>query len=235
MKIVVINGTEIRGCTYHIKEAFLEQLRQDNEIQEFYLPKDLPHFCCGCKTCFFKSEKNCPHANYVMPIWNAILSAELLVFTSPVYALRVTGQMKALLDHLCVHWMVHRPDERLFTKKAVILTNAIGVLNGGAQQDMATSLSWLGVSDIKRLGVGLMEGVFWNELSEKRRKAITNKVKRLARRYVRPYKAGKGLIVAAKFFMCRMMHQAIAKNESPLSADNQHWVDKGWIQIRQNV
>ena len=148
MKIVVVNGTEIRGCTYHIKEAFLELLRQGNEICEFYLPKDLPHFCCGCKTCFFKSEKDCPHAEYVLPIWNALLSAELLVFTSPVYALRTTGQMKALLDHLCVHWMVHRPDDSMFTKKAVILTNAIGILNSGAQKEIATSLSWLGVSDI---------------------------------------------------------------------------------------
>lgn len=231
MKIVVINGTEVRGCTYHIKEAFLEELRQGNEIQEFYLPKDLPHFCCGCKTCFFKSEENCPHAEYVLPIWNAILSAELLVFTSPVYALRASGQMKALLDHLCVHWMVHRPDDRMFTKQAVILTNAIGILNGGAQKDMATSLSWLGVSDIKRLGIGLMEGVVWNELSEKRRKAITHKAKRLSMRYKKPRKAGIGLIVAAKFFMCRKMHQAIAKSESPLSTDNQHWVNKGWIKL----
>ncbi|MGJ4848866.1 flavodoxin family protein [Bacillota bacterium Meth-B3] len=231
MKIVVINGTEVRGCTHHIKEAFLEGLRQDSEIQEFYLPKDQPHFCRGCKTCFFQSELKCPHAEYVMPIWNAMLDAELLVFTSPVYALRATGQMKALLDHFCVHWMVHRPDDRMFTKKAVILTNAIGVLNGAAQKDMATSLSWLGVSDIKRFGVGLMEGVVWNELSDKRKKSIVDKVERLSRRYSKPYNAGKGIIVAMKFLLCRMMHKAIAKNESPLSADNQHWVDKGWVKL----
>jgi multimeric flavodoxin WrbA len=57
MKITVINGTEIKGCTYHIKESFLETLRDDNEITEFYLPKNLPHFCCGCKNCFLKRDK----------------------------------------------------------------------------------------------------------------------------------------------------------------------------------
>lgn len=231
MKIVVINGTEVKGCTYQIKEAFLDPLRPNHEIQEFTLPKDLPYFCCGCKTCFFKSEKNCPHAAYVLPLWDAMLSAELLVFTSPVYALRASGQMKALLDHLCVHWMVHRPEERMFTKKAVILTNAIGVLNGGAQKDMATSLSWLGVSDIKKLGIGLMEGVIWKDLSEKRKKSITDKVKRLSKRYQKPYKSKKGLVVTAKFLLCKIMHQSIAKTESPLSADNQHWLDKGWIKL----
>ena len=42
-----------------------------------------------------------------MPIWNSILDADLLLFTSPVYALGTTAQMKSLLDRLCVHWMVH--------------------------------------------------------------------------------------------------------------------------------
>ena len=38
MKITVINGTEVKGCTYGIKEIFLEDLREGNEIMEFYLP-----------------------------------------------------------------------------------------------------------------------------------------------------------------------------------------------------
>ena len=117
MKISVINGTEVKGCTYNIKEMFLEDLRDSNEVTEYYLPKDLPYFCCGCKTCFFKSEAECPHAQYVMPIWESILDSDLLVFAAPVYALRTTAQMKSLLDHLCVHWMVHRPKESMFSKK----------------------------------------------------------------------------------------------------------------------
>jgi multimeric flavodoxin WrbA len=229
MKIVVINGTEVKGCTYHIKESFLQQLRGGNEMTEFYLPRDLPHFCCGCKNCFLKSERLCPHAKYVEPIWNAMLDADLLVFTSPVYALRTTAQMKSLLDHLCVHWMVHRPDDRMFDKKAVILTNAIGVFNGGAQKDIATSLQWLGVSDIRKLGVGLLEGVIWDELSEKRRGIITGKARRLARRYQQTYASRKGIKVSALFAITRRMHQAIANKEETLSADNQYWVDKGWI------
>ena len=126
MRITVINGTEVKGCTYHIKEAFMKDLRQGNLITEFYLPKDLPHFCKGCKQCFFKDEALCPHADYTMPIWEAILEADLLVFAAPVYALRAPAQMKALLDHLCSHWLVHRPEEEMFTKQAMILTNRIG-------------------------------------------------------------------------------------------------------------
>lgn len=229
MKIVVINGTEVRGCTYQIKEAFLEPLRKGNEIQEYYLPKDMPNFCCGCKTCFMKSELKCPHAEYVMPIWNAILSAELLVFTSPTYVMRTTGQMKALLDHFACHWMVHRPDERMFDKKAVVLANAIGVFTGGPRKDIATSLSWLGISHIKTFGIGLMEGVIWDELSKDRREIITGKVKKLSARYTNSPRAKKGIKVWAKFTICKIMHQKFLSKEGELSADDKHWVDNGWV------
>ena len=231
MNITVINGTEIRGCTYNIKEIFLENLRDANKVVEYYLPKDLPYFCCGCKTCFFKSEAQCPHAQEVEPIWESILSADLLVFASPVYALRTTAQMKSLLDHLCVHWMVHRPDEKMFSKRAVILTNAVGVLNSGAQSDIATSLTWLGVSKIKRFGIGLLEGVLWDELSEKRRGIITNKVKKFASKNNDVSPASKGVKVGLLFAITKMMHQKVGKKENPLSADNKYWKEKGWIHI----
>lgn len=231
MKITVINGTEVRGCTYQIKEIFLEDLRKNNEVREFYLPKALPNFCVGCKNCFIKSELLCPHAEYVMPIWESILDSDLLVFASPVYAMRTTAQMKSLLDHLCVHWMVHRPDDRMFNKKAVILTNGIGPFNGGAQKDIATSLSWLGISDIKKVGVGLMEGIIWNELSDKRRDIIVSKTKKISRRYENNYKSNKGIKVSLLFAITRKMHQEIARNEEVLSADNQYWLDKGWINL----
>ncbi len=232
MKITVINGTEIKGCTYQIKESFLGPLRGHNEITEFYLPRDLPYFCCGCKNCFLKSELLCPHAEYTMPIWNAMLEADLLVFVTPVYALRVSAQMKCLLDHFCVHWMVHRPDERMFGKRAVILTDAIGIFQRGAQRDLATSLMWLGVSDVKKLGIGLLEGIFWEKLSDRRRKAITDRTERLARSCAAAGRAHKGPRFRLLFAAMKIMHQKIADGENPLSADNRYWADKGWIKDR---
>lgn len=229
MNIVVINGTEVKGCTYQIKETFLEPLRSAHTITEFYLPKDCPHFCCGCKVCFFKDERLCPHAEHTMPIWNAILAADLLVFAYPVYVLRTPGQVKALLDHFACHWMVHRPDRKMFTKRAVILTQSIGAPNASAQKDVATSLSWLGVSDVRALGFGLMEGVDWAGLSERRRNLIERKVKGLAANYLEFKPAQKSLKVRALFAISRMLHKKTLKNSETPSADDQHWIDNGWI------
>ena len=209
--------------------SFLSVLRDENEIAEFYLPKDMPHFCTGCKTCFVKDEKLCPHASHTMPIWDKMLKADLLVFAAPVYALRTPAQMKALLDHFCCHWMVHRPDKAMFTKRAVILTNSIGASNRKAQKDVATTLTWLGISDVSCLGFGLIEGVVWEELSEKRKNKIELKVINLARKY-RRFKPGRmGFKVRILFLMCKMIHKGLLKKEEIPSADNQHWINNGWI------
>lgn len=231
MKITVITGTGQKGCTYQIKECFLQELGTNHEITEYYLPKDLPDFCSGCKNCFFISDEACPHASHVVPVWKSMLDSDLIVFASPVYALRTTGQVKSLLDHLCVHWMVHRPDERMFHKKAVILTNAIGPFQSGAQNDIATSLKWLGISHIRKLGIGLMEGIVWNELSSKRRKKIILKISRLAKKYNRQTYARQGLGVRLRFSLCRILHKTAADKENVLSADNQYWLQKGWIEL----
>lgn len=229
MNIVVINGTSVKGCTYHIKEAFLSTFHNENEITEFYLPKDLPVFCTGCKTCFFKSENLCPHAEYTMPIWNAILKSDLIVFAMPVYVLRAPAQVKSLLDHFACHWIVHRPEKDMFSKRAVILTNSIGAPNRSAQKDVATSLSWMGVSDIKTLGFGLMEGVIWDEISENRRLKIEQNTINFARKIQKTKIVHKSIKVRFYFMLCKMMHKQVLKSKEVHSADNQHWIDNGWI------
>ena len=94
MKCLVINGTEQKGCTYNLKEIFLDELKP-KELIEFYFPKDAPDYCTGCKTCFMKSETLCPHYKKVEPIWNAMLEADLIVFAYPVYVLRTPGHVKS--------------------------------------------------------------------------------------------------------------------------------------------
>jgi multimeric flavodoxin WrbA len=228
-KAVIITGTQVKGCTYHIKEAFLRGLGDDYKVTEFTLPRDMPHFCCGCKVCFNDNESCCPHAQSILPIWNAILDADLIVFATPIYVMRTPGQVKAFLDHLACHWMVHRPDPVMFYKHAAILTQSIGAPNGGAQKDIATSLSWMGVSSIKRLGFGLMEGVIWEELSNERRDKIINKTERFAKHFNSTKPARKSLKTRILFFVAKQLHKSLLKNEASPSADNQHWIAQGWL------
>lgn len=229
MKIVVINGTFVKGITYTMKESFLNNLRKENEITEFY-PRDFPDFCVGCKNCFLKGEDKCPHFVKKSPVWNAMLLADVIVFAYPVYALRAPGSIKTLLDHFCVHWLVHRPEPGFFEKTAVIITNSVGAPNGSAQKDVKTSLNWLGVSRIYTCGMPMMGDIILDKLSEKHRQMIEKKMKYLALRVQKDHPHhSMSLKVRTFFAMTKFQHKMVLKTEEVPSLDNAHYIKYGWI------
>lgn len=234
MKCVVINGTEVRGCTYNIKEIFLDELKPDT-ITEFYLPKDGPGYCTGCKRCFFEGESKCPHYDKTGPIWNAMIDADLIVFAYPVYVLRAPGHIKSLLDHFGVHWFAHRPKPEMFNKTAVIITQSIGAPNKAAQKDVITSMEWLGVSRIAKIGFGMMEGVKWSEISEKRREKFESKLRSFARKFTAISPRPMSIKARLYFQMCKMMQKGVLKKlphgKKP-ERDLQYWMDLGWIKAK---
>jgi multimeric flavodoxin WrbA len=233
LNILVFNGTPLKGVTYHMKEMFLRPLREDNTIREFY-PADFPAFCVGCKNCFFRGEDTCPHVSSVKPIWEAFLRADLLVFAYPVYALRAPAAIKSLLDHFCVHWMVHRPDPAVFRKTAVVITNSVGAPNGAAQRDVKTSMTWMGVSRVLTCGAGLMGDILWPSMTDSRKAMLKKKMQKLAHKAaaVKP-RTRKSVQVAALFAVCKRLHAATLKTEDKPGLDNQHFIDLGWINGKQ--
>ena len=229
MKIAVLNGTSVKGVTYTMKEEFLKHLREGNEIVEFY-PEDFPAFCVGCKSCFLRGEEQCPHFAAKAPVWDALLGADLLVFAYPVYALRAPASIKSLLDHLCVHWMVHRPEPALFEKTAVIITNSVGAPNGAAQRDVKTSLNWMGLSRVYTCGAPMMGDIFVEHMTGKHRRMLERNMKRLADnvREVRPRRR-MSLKVRVLFSMAKLQHKLVLKTEETPSLDNAHYIKHGWI------
>lgn len=227
MRVTVINGTDQKGITDYQKRTLLAALDAAS-VTEFGL-SDMPPFCTGCKACFFESEDLCPHKDFVQPIWESFLASDVLVFAYPVYALRVPASIKSLLDHLAVHWMVHRPDPVMWTKRAVILTNASGPVSRGAQKDVETSLQWLGVSSVDILAFAVMGAMTPETLSRRTTARFERKVERLANSLRAKGSAGMSPGVRAKFWMCRQMHQGILRNETSPGADNRHWLAYGWI------
>ena len=84
MKVAAVYGTEHKGSTYNIVRLFLDRLHVAEEnLSEFFLPRDMPHFCCGCVRCIEKGEEYCPHREAIAPIENAIEKADLIALASP--------------------------------------------------------------------------------------------------------------------------------------------------------
>ena len=231
MKITVINGTEKHGVTYNLKEVFLDELREGAEITEFYLPKDCPNFCAGCTTCFLNDEHKCKDAEYIQKIEKALLSADLLVFTSPAYVFHTTGAMKAMLDHFGYRWMPHRPAKEMFGKRAVIITQCLGAGGKSTAKDIKDSLSWWGVSDIRVISFKLMSDIHWEKIPENKKQKMTSKLVNTAGKIKRidlSRPAKTNFSTKLKFNAVRIMQSALGKDD-PEYTDFKYWKNNGWL------
>lgn len=235
MKITVLNGTEKYGVTYKLKEIFLEKFKQNSEITEFYLPKDCPNFCVGCTNCFLKGESTCKDYVYINAIKTALLEADLIVMTSPCYAMHTTGAMKALLDHFCYLWMSHRPERVMFEKRAVIITQCVGAGAKSTAKDIKDSLSWWGISKIGILKDTLFYNIVWNNLPEKKCEKLTTKVRKFANKFSKinySKRARTTLITKIKFYCSRFIKKQQYKKDAS-TVDNMYWKEKGWFDINR--
>ena len=51
LNIVMLNGQNHWGSTYRIGRMIADKISGDNELREFFFPKDLNHFCMGSYRC----------------------------------------------------------------------------------------------------------------------------------------------------------------------------------------
>ncbi len=231
MKVTVVNGTQKHGVTYHLTQAFLEPLRDHAEIVEFYLPRDCAAPCIGCTTCFLKDEHQCKDASEVQRIHDALIEADLLMFTSPTYVFHTTGAMKSFLDHLGYRWMPHRPAPEMFGKRAVIITQALGMGQKGAAKDIRHSLSWWGISSIRTISFALRAEITWDKIPQAQRDKMIAKLQAAARRALVDSAKGPArtsIATKVKFLAVRSMQTQLGKDD-PEYRDFQHWRDLGWI------
>ena len=236
MNITVINGTEQKGCTYSMKETFISAMGGGHEITEYYLPRDCPVFCIGCKACFFHDISVCPHREYTMPIWESILAADLLVFTSPTYVLHVTAQMKALLDHLATKWMAHSPERPMFGKRAVIITNAIGRGMGKTAGEIKDSLDFWGVARTYVIMYPLLQAD-WEMVAEKRKAKIRAGCIQIAAKIKAATRVRPRIKIKCIFFIMKTAQAMIDRSERKAgrehTKDYLHWKENGWLDGRK--
>ena len=120
MKIVLIHGQSHRGSTWNVANILLQELEGEKEVGEFFLPRDLNHFCLGCFRCL-EGREMCPFWEEKRLLDRAVREADLLIFTTPNYCMMPSAPMKAFLDLNFVNWMAHKPYEEMFHKRAVVI------------------------------------------------------------------------------------------------------------------
>jgi len=222
MKITVIHGQSHKGSTYNIAKELYEKL--GGEVTEFFLPTDFDCFCKGCAVCF-TDETKCPDYEKLKPLTDAIDSADVIIFTSPVYVMHATGGMKAFLDHYGYRFMVHRPEEKMFTKQAVCISTAAGAGMGSTMKDIADSTFFWGIAKTYRLGVAVME-TRWENVKPEIKQKIDRKTTSLAKRISKRVGKVSPDLKTRGFFMIMSMMQKNGFNP----ADVRYWKEKGWTE-----
>ena len=224
MKIVMLNGQNHRGSSYHIGRAVIDRIEGEKEVTEFFFPKDLDHFCLGCYRCI-EDAAACPFYEEKKVILDAIDGADLLVVTTPTYCMHVSAPLKAFIDLTFDLWMSHRPMASMFTKRAVIVSTAAGTGTGSAMKDVQDALVYMGVPKIVKYGLSV-QAMNWEGVDRKKKAKIERDAARIAKQLSTDKAPAVGIRTRFLFRMMGML-QKKGWNSSPV--ETAYWKEKGWL------
>lgn len=210
MKVTVIAGASGESAFGNGVRQFCEILREsDCEIKEWYAPFGINGFCERCMTCVREGEGKCRYSREFMPLWKSMTGADLIVFFTPVYEKGLPAAMKNLLEHLHFANMEHRPNERMFGMKALILQAGESKT---AAADISSSAAAWGISAVKTFFVSPIPAE--SELRIAAKKACAMLVKK-----------------ALPSFSTRIAFAACRKRVSGYGdcSDKKYWTEKGWL------
>lgn len=121
MKITVINGSARKGNCYAAVNAFAEGAGANNEIDIINADGLNISPCKGCGAC--ECYKGCVAQDDSNAIVDRIVSADMIVFASPVYWWGISAQLKTVID-------------KCYCKGAYLKGKKIGlIVCGGAPTD----------------------------------------------------------------------------------------------------
>lgn len=129
------------------------------------------------------------------------------------------------------HRKQQRPAPALFAKRAVIITQCLSAGARSTAKDIKHSLSWWGISEIRIFTGRLMNDIVRENLTEKKRTKLTEKMKRLSKKlaatgYQKP--ARTKTTPKVKFLICRVIQKSLHKN-NPEYPDGVYWEKMGWL------
>lgn len=225
MKIVMIHGQNHKGSTYQIGRMIANKIGKEEEIVEFFLPKDLNHFCIGCYACIEDPAK-CPFYEEKNKIMAEVEAADVLIFTTPTYCLRASAPMKSFIDLTFNYWMSHRPRKCMFRKKAIVVSTAAGNGAKKAVKDITDALFYWGIPCILPYGI-CIQAMNWNGVSDKKKQKIEKDITKLANKVLRKKVGRVGIKTKAVFMMMRMMQKA---NMMSGEDDRAYWEKEGWLE-----
>ena len=217
----MIHGQNHKGSTCHIGRMLADKISGEKEVTEFFLPKELNHFCLGCYACM-KSLTNCPHDEEKKVLADAMEKADLLIFTSPNYCMLPSAPMKAFIDLFYQYWLPHRPQAAMFRKKAVVISTTAGMGAGKVCTQLKRTLAYWGVPYIRKYAVAV-QAMNWKDVNPKKKERIEKDMAKLAESIKRARIGKPSPYIRFMFSMMAM------SKKNPDDPESEHWKQQGWL------
>ncbi len=103
MNVLLVNGSPrgAQGNTAILDRAFLEGAAEEGAACEtVYLKDKTINYCTGCYTCWMKTPGVCIHRDDMPELLDKMRTANVMVFSTPLYIYTVSGLMKDFLDRI---------------------------------------------------------------------------------------------------------------------------------------
>ena len=224
MKIVMIHGQNHKGSTWNIANLLLQKLPGEKEVKEYFLPRDLNHFCSGCYACL-EAREHCPYWREKEPMLHQMREADLLILTSPNYCMMPSAPMKAFLDLFFTNWMSHKPLREMFSKRAVVISSAAGAGAKKAAKLIGNNLANWGIPEI-HLYAAVVNAMNWDMVPSGKKARMEKDMDKLARQLSRRGKVTVGMKTRILFWFYGGMQKA-GWGASP--TEKQYWIENGWL------
>lgn len=224
MKIVMIHGQNHKGSTWNIGNLLVQRIQGENEVKEYFLPRDLNHFCTGCFACL-EARERCPYWWEKAPIQQDLLDADLLIFTSPNYCMMPSAPMKAFLDLFFTNWMSHKPLPEMFSKGAVVISTAAGAGAKNTVKLIGNNLTNWGIPQVHSYAA-VVNAMNWGMVPPRKKAKIEKDMDKLARKLSRSGRVPVGIRTRFLFWFYGGMQKA-GWGASP--EEKQYWIENGWL------
>ena len=224
MKVVMIHGQGHKGSTYMIGRMIADKMCKEEDIVEFFLPRDLKQFCVGCYACI-DDETKCPFYEEKNRIMREVEKADILIFTTPTYCLHESAALKSFFELTFTYWMPHKPRACMFGKKAIVVSTAAGNGAKKAVKDVADALFYWGVPYVETYGI-CIQAMNWDGILDKKKHKIEKDTTKIANRVAGKKNVKVGFKTKMMFSVMRMMQKA---NLGSGAVERAYWEEKGWL------
>lgn len=173
--VCVLGGPRKKGSSTAIATRFCDTAEGlGAKIQYFHLNDLNFKGCQGCMACKSKSDR-CVFKDDLTQVLDAIFNADILVVTSPVYILGVTGQLKCFIDRtysfLGPDYIIDpKSTRRLPSGKKMVFILTQGAPAGEIFSDIVTRIKSIfrlcGFSEINIIRAGGMSPVGFPKIPE---------------------------------------------------------------------